>query len=321
MTFTHSRCRQGLGRARSRTGQGRPRPRVLSVEFLFSETSRPRPYPVRFLNVPCAGGFTLIEVLIAVAIFAIVLAAINTVFYSALRLRNRSAAAFDEALPVQQAVAIIKRDLANLVVPGGTLSGSLQTTTITNSVVGQASPDFYTSAGLMDDIVPWGDIERVSYLLVDSTNRAPGMDLYRAVTRNLLSQTQDPPVQQRLMGGVQGLVFYFYDGEQWLDSWDSAAQLCPRRSNLSSRSMRRSAPIRRSWPAEGSNETSCGQDSPETHPLPLPGGELAGGRARAQRSGPLLKPKPRKRFGSDHRDLGGVWFGQHRPVLRALHVF
>jgi len=27
-----------------------------------------------------------------------------------------------------------------------------------------------------------------------------------------------------LIGGVQGLVFYFYDGEQWLDSWDSVAQ-------------------------------------------------------------------------------------------------
>ena len=171
-----------------------------------------------------ARGFTLIEVLIAVAIFAIVLAAINTVFYSALRLRNRSAAAFDEALPVQQAVAIIKRDLANLVVPGGLLSGVLQTTTITNTVAGQASPDFYTSAGQMDNIVPWGDIERVSYLLVDSTNRSPGMDLYRAVTRNLLTQAQDPPVQQRLMGGVQGLVFTFYDGDQWVDSWDSAAQ-------------------------------------------------------------------------------------------------
>src|SRR6185436_7883658 len=143
---------------------------------------------------------TLIEILIAVAIFAIVLAAINTVFYSALRLRNRSAAAFDEALPVQQAVAI------------------------TNAVLGQASTDFYTSAGLMDNRVPWADIERVSYLLVDSTNRAPGMDLYRAVTRNLLSQTQDPPAQQRLMGGVQGIVFYFYNGDQWLDSWDSTTQ-------------------------------------------------------------------------------------------------
>ena len=166
----------------------------------------------------------MIEVLIAVGIFAIVLAAINTVFYSALRLRNRSAAAFDEALPVQQTLAIIKRDLANLVVPGGTLSGSLQTTTISNTVASQASPDFYTSVGLMDNMVPWGDIERVSYVLVDSTNRAHGMDLYRAVTRNLLSQTQDPPVQQRLMGGVHGLVFYFYDGAQWIDWWDSAAQ-------------------------------------------------------------------------------------------------
>ena len=225
MTPTLPRCRQGRGSARSRTGRGRPRPRVLSVEFFLPGTSRPRPHPINFLNTPpCARGFTLIEVLIAVAIFAIVLAAINTVFYSALRLRNRSAAAFDEALPIQQALAIMKRDLANLVVPGGTLSGALQTTMISNSVVGQASPDFYTSVGQMDNIVPWGDIERVSYVLVDSTNRAPGMDLYRAVTRNLLSQTQDPPVQQRLMGGVQGMVFYYYDGEQWVDSWDSAAQ-------------------------------------------------------------------------------------------------
>ncbi len=169
-------------------------------------------------------AFTLIEVLIAVTIFAIVLAAINTVFYSALRLRNRSAASFDEALPVQQAVAIIKRDLANLVLPGGLLSGALQTTTLTNAVAGQASPDFYTAAGQMDNMAPWADIERVSYVLVESTNRAPGLDLCRAATRNLLSQTQDLPVQQRLLGGVQSLLFYFYDGNQWLDSWDSTAQ-------------------------------------------------------------------------------------------------
>ena len=69
-------------------------------------------------------ALTILSVLIAVAIFAIVLAAINTVFYSALRLRNRSAAAFDEALPVQQAVAIIKRDLAAKIRPLGLMIGA-----------------------------------------------------------------------------------------------------------------------------------------------------------------------------------------------------
>src|SRR5262245_8586803 len=71
-------------------------------------------------------AFTLIEVMLAVAIFAIVLAAINGVFYSALRLRRTASEAIEQSLPVQQAVAIIKRDLQGLVAPGGTLTGPLQ---------------------------------------------------------------------------------------------------------------------------------------------------------------------------------------------------
>ena len=60
------------------------------------------------------GAFTLLEILIAVAAFAIVLAAINTVFYSALRLRNSTTAAIERALPMEHALGIIKRDLANI---------------------------------------------------------------------------------------------------------------------------------------------------------------------------------------------------------------
>src|SRR5258708_18471485 len=91
-------------------------------------------------------GFTLLDLLIAVAVFAIVLAAINAVFYGALRLRDKTTEALKEALPMQQALAIIKRDLANIVVPGGTLSGLLQTTTVTDMLPRRASPAFYTSA-------------------------------------------------------------------------------------------------------------------------------------------------------------------------------
>jgi type II secretion system protein J len=169
-------------------------------------------------------AFTLIEVLLAVAAFGIVLAAINTVYFSALRLRNKTAAAIDEAVPREHALAIIKRDLANLVVPGGTLSGVFQTTSLSNNVAGQSSPTFCTTGAAIDDASPWSEIQRVSYLLVDSTNRTGGRDLVRAVTRNLLPPvTQDQPDQQWLLSRVQALAFQYHDGSQWRDSWDSTA--------------------------------------------------------------------------------------------------
>ena len=64
-------------------------------------------------------------------------------------------------------------------------------------------------------------MQRVSYLLVNSTNRASGKDLMRAVSRNLLPALQDQQEQQWLMTGVQTLTFLYHDGAQWRDSWDS----------------------------------------------------------------------------------------------------
>jgi len=192
---------------------------------------------------PRAQSFTLIEVLLAVVVFSIVLTAIHLVFYSAIRLRNKTTAALDEAAPLRHTLAIIKRDLANVVVPGGTLSGQLQTTATTGGQLGQSqsasqslsaslsarlrgpqsqtSPEFYTAVGIIDDTVPWGEIEKVSYYLADPTNNTPGKDLIRTVTRNLLPTLQEEPVDQWLMSGVQQITFYFYDGTQWLDYWDS----------------------------------------------------------------------------------------------------
>jgi hypothetical protein len=180
----------------------------------------------------------------AVGAFAIVLVSIHMVFHSALRLRNKTASLIENALPLQQTCQWLRRDLANLVLPGGVLFGPLQSTadaglptgefgsaplaTTGDSVPGQASPEFYTATARIDDLLPWGEIQRVSYRLADPTNQMPststGRDLVRSVTRNLLPVLEEPPEEQRLMGGVESILFYYHDGRDWVETWDSATR-------------------------------------------------------------------------------------------------
>jgi type II secretion system protein J len=173
-------------------------------------------------------GFTLLELLLAVLVFSIVLGAIHVVFFSAFRLRNRTADAIERSLPLQQSLHIIKLDLANIVPPGGTLSGALQSTptfstgsSMTGSRRGQSGPEFYTATGIVDDNAPWSEIRRVSYFLATPTNDAPGLDLYRSVARNLLPVSQEETEDQFLMSGVEAIAFQYFDGNSWRDAWDS----------------------------------------------------------------------------------------------------
>jgi prepilin-type N-terminal cleavage/methylation domain-containing protein len=197
------------------------------------------------LNQHCrARAFTLIELLLAIAIFSIVLVAMNMVFYAALRLRNKTAEAFDEAVPLQRAVSLIQHDLANLVPPGGILSGTLQSTPtygMTSSsnnsaqanmgsattmipIMGaiQSSPFFFTSTGVINDSLPWADLQQVAYVLMQPTNQTIGKTLVRCVTRNLLpAAAPDQPEEERLLDGVQDIAFQYFDGLQWETTWDT----------------------------------------------------------------------------------------------------
>ena len=182
-----------------------------------------------------ARGFTLIEVMLAVVVFAIVLGAINTVFFSALRLRNKAHEAFDTALPLQQTVGIIKRDLEGIMLPGGKFSGQFQTSPTTSSSTStgssaadltgeRVSPDIYTCSGYIDDTSPWADVQKVAYFLAEPTNStatAPGKDLVRSITHNLLPVLTDDPVQQPLLSGVESFALTYYDGTSWTETWDS----------------------------------------------------------------------------------------------------
>src|SRR5579872_6367070 len=56
-------------------------------------------------------GFTLIEMILAIGIAAIVIVAINAVFFTSLHLRDATSNMVDAASPIDSAMTFIKRDL------------------------------------------------------------------------------------------------------------------------------------------------------------------------------------------------------------------
>jgi type II secretion system protein J len=177
-------------------------------------------------------AFTLLELLLSIAIFAVVLAAINGVLYGALRLRNSTTQMIEEALPVQRAVEMIRRDLSGIVVPGTNMAGPmLSDLDTTQPMLGTpASPTFYTTTGRITETLPWAELQKVTYYLKPPTNRyaSAGFDLIRTVTRNLLPSNQQLPDENDwLMTGVERLDFSYYDGTQWQNTWNSTNQTVP----------------------------------------------------------------------------------------------
>ena len=177
-------------------------------------------------------AFTLIEMILAIGIAAMVLIAVNAVLFTALRLRNAASDAVDAATPVDQTVATIRRDLQCAVTPKvsgsssgsltGTLSGDFKVGNVTSTGIGEVvAAEMYTATGALSANAPWGDIQRVTYELKTAAGGASSMDLYRSVSRNLLTETTPDVEDQLMMRGVQSVKFSCYDGSQWNDTWDT----------------------------------------------------------------------------------------------------
>lgn len=176
-------------------------------------------------------GFTLIEMILAIGVAAIVLITVNTVLFAALRLHAVTADAVDAASPVDQAVALLRRDLQCVMSPtNGTtkvLSGDFRVGNVTS--LGVAEPvaiEMFTATGALSDRAPWADVQRVTYELKSPADRAAaGQDLVRSVVRNLLSVTTPDVDDQVLLSGVMSIKFSCYDGTQWQDIWDTTGTM------------------------------------------------------------------------------------------------
>jgi type II secretion system protein J len=174
-------------------------------------------------------AFTLIEMILAIGIAALVLVTISSVFFTALHLRDDTANMVDAASPVDATVTFLKRDLQCVVTPtNGTskiLSGGFRVGNNISSV-GISDPvavEMYTASGGLSDSAPWGDVQRVTYELKTPADPAvTGRDLYRSIVRNLLAVSAPEVTDQLMLSGVASVKFSCYDGAQWSDVWDTS---------------------------------------------------------------------------------------------------
>ncbi|MEY4689791.1 MAG: hypothetical protein RIT19_116 [Verrucomicrobiota bacterium] len=171
-------------------------------------------------------GFTLIELILSIGAAALILIVANQVLFTSLRLRDRVSDAVEAAAPLELALDTLRLDLQGAVTPktNGLMSGSFRAGNLSSTVNSQpVSLEFNTTTGTMRPAEPWGAVQRVSYGLRNSVDGGPGaMDLYRGITRNLLSLSTPEVEDQLLLRDVLRMDVESYDGLQWQSQWDTS---------------------------------------------------------------------------------------------------
>lgn len=189
----------------------------------YNGSNQPLPRKMR-VRQRHRSGFTLLELILATAIMA----SIGGVLYSALSIAYKSRQAVsrqtDMVREASIVMRIIQRDLGSILPPSGTFAGPFVGTPAGMSGGASDELDFYTLGRdfTADDADVFSEgIRHVTLRL--RTEQAPVV-LVREVEENLLVPVQRDPVQEVLAADVSGLMFRYFDGTAWEDSWDSTAQ-------------------------------------------------------------------------------------------------
>ena len=172
-----------------------------------------------------SAGFTLIEVLLALTICGVVLVIIGSFLAGALRIQEHMNANLDQSMPIERALNVMRKDFKNAVAPGGMLAGPLQSGSADGGVNANDGVQIYTTTGFMTANSPWSEIQRVIYdLRAPNDSSANGKALVRTVTRNLLTTGTEDDDEQYLANGIESMSFSYFDGANWLDTWDDTTE-------------------------------------------------------------------------------------------------
>lgn len=167
--------------------------------------------------------FTLLELLLALATAAVVMAALLAAFSSSWRLQERGREWEEAAAPRRELRDRLRREFAAAVPPSGVLAGPLVAVSDTSGGWRQDDIEWVAAVGARNPDDTWGDLARLHYYLAED-EATGGWNLVRTIEQNLLAVETEDPEEVILAIGIQGLQALWFDGEDWLDEWDSTLQ-------------------------------------------------------------------------------------------------
>ncbi len=171
-------------------------------------------------------GFTLLELIMALAASAVILAAIYGVFSRAVHLRDDATTRTREARVRLHAASVIRDDLQHALISGSTAATAIAVSlTGTEDGTSSSFPGYLkltTTTARDIETTPVGDVQEVEYYIVedpDASDRNAGL-LVRTIDRTLLAQTRETPAEEPLLHGVEKMEVEFYDGDTWQTAWE-----------------------------------------------------------------------------------------------------
>ena len=167
-------------------------------------------------------GFTLLELLVAMALMELLALSLYGSMHIAIKAKRSCVAAVKPSRSLIPAFEFISKDLACVLKPGGILAAEFEgTNDLTAQGFGNDTIAFYSCSYVAGEDEIAGDIVKTEYSL-QARDGWDGFVLVRSRTKNLLSPRTVAPDEEVICRGIKSLDIIYYDGYDWLGTWDSS---------------------------------------------------------------------------------------------------
>jgi prepilin-type N-terminal cleavage/methylation domain-containing protein len=218
-----------------------------------------------------ARAFTLLELLVALAMAGIIAVALYSTLRIAFKADASARAAVEPVRTAELALSLLRSDIEGALpaksisldgMTGANTDGTIVPSTLAGPFIGTPGGglsggagdadylEFYTTGAPSNAYTPativpptggvgggamggrmggnaaaaamvGSEVRRVALTAIEDPNGGPGLAIVRRVTEYLLAPVEQPPADEVLCRGVRSFRLRYFDGTQWVDSWDS----------------------------------------------------------------------------------------------------